>query len=432
MRRATAHPTPTGGPVAPEALPPPRSRDGLALVLAPVVGAAAGLTAVGTDAAISALRHLGRGRGGVLGAGFGPAAAVVLVVGAGAAALILVWTRSVPEARGVPLVMEAESADPRGLPDRAAWWRAVAAALAIGTGSSAGHEGPSVLLGAALAERVGRRVGLDAEAARRLIAAGAAAAIAASVHLPLVAGLFVLEVLLPRRDLRALLAVASGATVGWTIWSVLVGPRRLTLGDQPLTEESALVAAAAIGVAAAAASMALTYGIIGGDRLRTRSGLGPVARILLGAVVVAGLGLALGPVLGSGQVVTPTLLRGSGAATPLLLALVVGKVVATSVTLGSGLPGGAFTPAVLVGAASGALVAQAVLGGTPAEVRACAVVGAAAALAALARAPLTAVALLVEVAGGFALLPAGLVAVAVALVLVSVSGATRLYDAATG
>ncbi len=409
-----------------------RRRGLVEVVLALAVGAVAGLAALAVDIVIRALRQVaGRGTGALVG-GVDPLAAVLVVVGAVVAALVLEQTRTVPDERGVPLVMEAESADTKRLPERSAWWRAVAAALAIGTGSSAGREGPSVLLGAAVAERTGRRLGLDAAAGRRLVAAGAAAGIGASIHLPVVAALFVVEVLLADRDLRSLLAVALGATSGWAVWSLLGGEPPLAVhGVVPADAGGVLAAAAPVGVAATAAAVALTYGIVGTDRLRARTRLGIVPRIALGAVVVAGLGLLLGAAAGSGELVTASLLEGRRATALALLGLVVAKVVATSATLGSGLPGGAFTPAVVVGAASGAFVAQLATAASPAHVRALAVVGAAAALAALARAPLAAVALSVEVAGGVELLPAAVVAVVVALVLVEVTGAARLYDAST-
>jgi CIC family chloride channel protein len=278
--------------------------------------------------------------------------------------------------------------------------RALAAVLTIGAGGSAGRESPLVEIGSALGSAVGRAFHLSEWRTVHLVAAGGAAAIAATFNAPLAGLMFALEVLLGGFNLQSfapLVVSAASATIA----------SRLFLGATPafavrsyaLQSGWELVLFTVLGVVcalAAAAFCRLLFLVEEGFALLK---LPPFARMALAGLVVGLIGLHLPQVFGMGFDGTGQALQGD-LALHILLALLLAKAIATSFTLGSSAGGGVFAPLLFLGAMLGGAYGSAAHAALPGLVAAgggaYAVVGMAALLGAATRAPVTAVLLVFE------------------------------------
>jgi CIC family chloride channel protein len=99
---------------------------------------------------------------------------------------------------GVPEVMEAVALHGGRIRPRVAIIKALASSICIGTGGSAGREGPIAQIGAALGSTIGQALKLSGERVRNLVACGAAGGIAATFNAPIAGAIFALEVILGR------------------------------------------------------------------------------------------------------------------------------------------------------------------------------------------------------------------------------------------
>ena len=375
------------------------------------VGLLAGLIAVAFRWSLSAV-ELARDRLTELAHGWGLAgiaAPLALAIGGAVLSTALV-RRFAPEAGGSGIPhLKAVFDHLRSL----AWARVlpvkfVGGVLAIGGGLALGREGPTIQMGGAVGQMVGGWLRCTPRERRTLIAAGAGAGLSAAFNAPLAGLVFVLEEL--QRDFGA---HVFAATLAASVTADIVA--RLLMGQSPvfrvtidtIPELDLLVLAGIVGVAAALGGVAFNRGLLASlsafDRLRERFRLAPA--MVAGALV--GLTLWWAPALvGTGHVLTTTMLAGDlGAAA--LVGIFVVRFALTLVSYGCGAPGGVFAPMLILGGALGlaiAAVAGAVLPLTPNDVRAVAVVGMAAYFAAVVRAPLTGIVLMIEMTGQYALI----------------------------
>ncbi len=287
-------------------------------------------------------------------------------------------------------------------------------AITIGSGGSAGREGPIVQIGGAVGSWVSRIFKLGEEEVRSLVAAGAGAAIGASFNAPIAGMLFALEVILSSfapKHMSAIVIASVAAAI--TSGSIVGEELALSTGAYDLSSFWELVIYAAMAVAVVLVGVFFLKLL---DRLegiaekyeRSWSWMRPVGAGLL----VAGLIFLEPRLFGTGQSFINDLLVSEqvSAVTGLggdlwwiLILLAFGKAVATSLTISSGASGGAFMPSLFMGAAIGAGFARLIepywTGASPLEPGAFAVVGMAAMFAVVGRAPLTSILIVFEVTG---------------------------------
>jgi CIC family chloride channel protein len=236
--------------------------------------------------------------------------------------------------------------------------RAAASIAVISSGGSEGREGPIIQVGAALASTVGRRWNVSPERLRILTACGMAAGVAGTYNTPIAATLFVLEVVVGTFSMT----IFGPAVVSAVTSTLLV---RFFLGDEPVYRVAAFrlesvaefIPFALIGLLAGPASALFVRGLREGRRLFAAAKLPPPLSMALGGAIVGIIGIFLPEVWGNGFEGTNRILRGNPTLL-FLLALFLGKIVATASTIGSGGVGGVFTPTLLVGATVGGVVAQ--------------------------------------------------------------------------
>jgi chloride channel protein, CIC family len=390
--------------------------DGVLLGLGAATGLVTGVLAWALISLVELLHH-------TLWTDPAPAWQIVVVPAVGGLVVGYLVTRVAPEAAGGGVVSTMETLALRGgvFRRRVPLGGLAATSVALGTGASGGREGPIVLIGGSIGSLVGRLVPIDESRTRALVAAGAAAGIGASFNAPIGGMLFAIEVLQIGVRGAALQVVVVGSVVGSVVSRQLVGEDLIfqPTRDLALGSPVELVVYAVLGLLA----VLVASGFHRGERLAqdgatwVRQRVGRTATVGLAGLAVGLIALAVPEVLGDGESLPPIVgvrepiqaildveQGTTWQAAALLLVLLVAKIVATSITVGSGSAVGTFAPMLLTGAALGGVVGTAALPILPAlDPGAVATVGMAAVFGATARAPLTAILIVFELVGDYEL-----------------------------
>jgi CIC family chloride channel protein len=317
------------------------------------------------------------------------------------------------EARGhgVPEVMYAVARRGGRIAPQVAAVKALASALCIGGGGSVGREGPIVQIGSALGSTIGQLVRLAESRLRVLVACGAAGGIAATFNAPLAGVFFAMELIL-----RDFTAQSFGMVVLASVTASVIG--RAALGNQPFLHLPPFAVHnlgqyllfAALGLLAGGAGVLFTrvlYLIEDGCDWAWRVLRGPEwLRPAVGGVLLGGLLLVLPEMYGVGYPVLDNAVAGHYTIA-FLVALLLGKMLATSLTIGIGGSGGVFAPSLFIGAALGSGYGQLLHDAMPhlaGPSGAYGLIGMGAVFAGAARAPITAVIILFELTGEYTII----------------------------
>ncbi len=343
-----------------------------------------------------------------------------VVAGAGALALARSGAGEVSEAiwlRGARLPLLASVA------------RAVQSIVIVALGASLGREAAPQLTGAALASSLSDRARLPDWQRRLLVACGAGAGMAAVYNVPLGGALFSLEVLLGTLTLPLVLpALATSLIATAVAWVALPTAPTYAIPSYPVSG-SQIVWAIVVGPIAGLAAVAWIWLVARAHAVRPSGWLRLVAPIVVFGALGA-LAIAYPQLLGNGKPVVQ-LAMVARLSVGLLAVLLVLKPLVTAACLGSGAPGGLFTPTLAYGVLLGGLLGEAwaqIWPGSP--LGAYAIIGGAAVLAAAMQGPLAAVVLMLELTRhADALMVPILLAVVEATVLARVLGAQSIYSA---
>ncbi|MFI5593180.1 chloride channel protein [Amycolatopsis sp. NPDC051758] len=403
------------------------SRSGM-VGLAVLIGAGAGLGAIVFRWLITTFTHLFSGQADYSDAGraahpwlpeLGPWFLLLAPVVAGLIYGPLVY-KFAPEARGhgVPEVMYAVAERGGRIPAQVSAVKALASALTIGSGGSVGREGPIVQIGSALGSTLGRLTRLPESRLRVLVACGAAGGIAATFNAPLAGPFFAMELIL-----RDFAAESFGAVVLASVTASVVG--RAAFGNTafldlpPFTLRNPVeyLLFVVLGVVVGACGVLFTRVLYWIEDFCDWVWRGPEwLRPAVGGVFLGGLLLALPQMYGVGYPVLQNAVEGKYVLGFLLL-LLVGKIVATSLTIGIGGSGGVFAPSLFIGAMGGTafgIVVHAWLPSLTASPGVYGLIGMGAAFAGAARAPITAVIVLFELTGQYTIILPMLTAIVIA------------------
>lgn len=389
------------------------------IVVSLLIGAATGLFAHLFFALIEYAREVAFGHGNHGGLFANRAWMLVVLPGVGALAVGYITRYFAREARGhgVPEVMDAMYRLGSKIRPRVASAKAVASAFTIGSGGSAGTEGPIIQIGAAIGSSIAQFLGMQRRQMSVVVACGVSAGIAAIFNAPIAGVLFALEIFLKDFSFRTFSPVVFSSVISCTIIHAIreedvaifeVRALREAGYVFPGVELPLFLVLGLICAVAAVVFIRLLYYIEDvTDTLTIPTAFKPA----LGAIGLGLLGMAymwltqrsgMPPFFGNGY---PTIDFTIGrevltASIGWLLALCALKLVATCLTLGSGGSGGIFAPSLLMGAALGAAFGIALRNAGlihDASVTAYALVGMAALVAAATHAPLTAVVMLYEI-----------------------------------
>lgn len=254
---------------------------------------------------------------------------------------------------GIADVMEACALNSARMSVRSGIGAAIAAALSIGVGAPLGREGPAVHIGASLSAWLAEKLGLDRRQSLALLGCGAAAAVTVSFATPIAAVIFALEVIVGYYTLRVFAPIVIAVMVAVVVRDVFIGGEPLFyLPNYTLTSYWELVLFACLGIFGAGASWLVLQLV----SLCQKSWLAiPVPAWIRPAVAGCLIGMVaveLPLILSVGTEAIGQALRGEMPIN-LLLALLVFKVLAVGLAIGSGFAGGVFSPALYIGAMLG-------------------------------------------------------------------------------
>ena len=300
---------------------------------------------------------------------------LIPILGGLLAGPIIAFFASEAKGHGVPEVMQAIALRGGRIRPRVVVAKILASALCIGSGGSAGREGPIVQVGAALGSSIGQGLKLSSDRIRNLVACGAAAGIAATFNAPIAGVIFAMEVILGELHLGDLGNVVISAVTASTLARVMLGENPAfaipSYGMRTPWEVLLYVLLGALAAFVAVGFIKILYWFEDlFDNWRFPQAVKPaVGGLLLGSLaLIYPLVLARGGVpaqeartglplianiphvFGSGFSVIEDALLGRSSFL-LLLALIFLKPLATSFTLGSGNSGGVFAPTLFTGAA---------------------------------------------------------------------------------
>ncbi len=296
------------------------------------------------------------------------------------------------------------------LPTRLVPTKIIATAATLGAGGSGGREGPIVLIGGAIGSSLARYTRFGLDQVKSLVAAGAGAGIGASFNAPIAGMMFALEVILSSFAIRHVSAIVVTSVAAAVTTHALVGEETfLRSPAYELNDPLQLILYALLAV------LAVLFGTFF-LRILDRTSIarlssripGWVLPVLMG-IAVALIGLIYPETLGTGQQFLTELLalRNPGDFVWWALFIIAAlKAVTAALTRKGGGSAGTFMPALVIGGAVGAgfaIVIDPIWSFSRIDPGAFALVGMAAALAATARAPLTAVILVFELTGSYGL-----------------------------
>ncbi|HEY1707203.1 MAG TPA: chloride channel protein [Rhizomicrobium sp.] len=293
-------------------------------------------------------------------------ALVILVPVIGGLGVVFFVRTFAPEARGhgVPEVMDAVFYKEGRIRPVVAAVKSLASALAIGSGSAVGREGPIIQIGASLGSSIGQLIRLQSWQRITLVAAGAGAGIAATFNTPIGGVIFGIELMMPEVSTRTFLPVALATGTATFIGRLFFGLRPAfdvpPVGSLSVHPSAIylLVLYGVLGVLTGAAAAGFIRGLHFAEDLFERIE-NPYLRHAVGMSIVGFMMYAYlrfsghYQIDGVGYSTIQAVLLGGLATAPFLALLSVSKMVATSLSLGSGSSGGIFSPSLYMGATLG-------------------------------------------------------------------------------
>jgi chloride channel protein, CIC family len=305
----------------------------------------------------------------------------------------------------------------------------LASTATIASGGSAGAEGPIVTIGAVVGSNIAKLLGTGSQHTGTLLGCGAAAGLASVFNAPIAGIFFVMEILLRDFSLKTFTPIVIAAVVSSATTQGILGDAALFQVGEGFFHDGLAFSVSQIptylilGLACGLLGAAFVRALDGTERFFVATKLPLYARPIAGALLLGVIGFALFWLTSSGampkfygngypmieSLINPnTYFEGTDGAVlkdaaPLLLGLAglaIIKLIATSITVGSGGAGGLFAPSLFIGAATGGCIGYAVhyFGWFPNTSPAYfALVGMAALVAATTHAPLTAILIVYEV-----------------------------------
>ncbi len=327
-----------------------------------------------------------------------PVIVIAAVSGALVVSLFAKWCPII-RGHGIPEAMESVLTNQSRISPRTAIAKPLSSAVAIGTGGPFGAEGPIIVTGGALGSLVGQVLPVTPAERKVLLCAGAAAGMAATFGAPLAAVALALELLLFEFSIRALVPLIVATSVAGGLHAVLFGSGPLfAMPSHEFLGVETMPAFAVLGLACGLLAVVISKGLFVVESGFRRLPVGEFWHPIIGAVGFATVGLIVPGALGVGYDEIGDVLNGR-LATGAVAALLLAKLLAWWMALGSGTSGGTLAPILLIAGCFGSLfgtLAVDVLPGAQPSVSAFALVAMAATFGAATRTPFTSIVFLFE------------------------------------
>lgn len=401
-----------------------RSQTTYLIILAGIVGVLAGFGAVGFRYLIDFFQKLALGNSkeiiSTLTEMPWQLKLIIPVIGACIVGPLIYFFAREAKGHGVPEVMHDVALKNGVIRPRVAVVKSLASAITIATGGSVGREGPIVQIGSALASALGQWLNVSSERLKILVGCGAAAGIAATFNAPIAGAFFALEVILGNFALLSFSPIIISSVVATAI-------SRHFLGDFPafIIPKYALVSAweiplyVILGIIAGAVSVLFSKIVYLAEDTFDKLPIPEYCKNPIGGLIIGAIILYIPHVYGVGYETIDLALSGNLIwYTALLLVFV--KLIATSITIGSGGSGGIFAPSLFLGAVTGSafgILANKLFPDLTAHSGAYAMVGMGAVVAGATHAPITSILILFELTNDYKIILALMIACTISTVM---------------
>ncbi|OYT53148.1 MAG: chloride channel protein [Candidatus Altiarchaeales archaeon ex4484_2] len=379
-------------------------------------------------------------------AGLNLSVILIPMIGGLLVGLLSMKVASEVKGHGVPEIMEAVHMHGGWIRKRVAFTKIIASAITVGSGGSAGREGPIAQTGASLGSLIGQIANLHERQRRVLTVSGLAAGIGATFNAPLGAAIFAMEVLFAEFEAVSATSIILASVVGTTFANAVtesLGREYIEIGlmenlalNHPMELSFYLIMGLVLGLLSIV-WVRVFYRI---EELFDSLNMPMYLKTALGGLLVGSIGVFTltempdgGPlgygIMGVGYEGVNMALAGS-LSLKLLLCLVILKILSTSLTVGSGGSGGVFSSSLYIGAMAGGalgILFNTVAPGIAQVPETYALVGMGALFAGAAHAPLTAIVMIPEMSGDYLLIPAMMMACITSYVVKSLFMKDTIY-----
>lgn len=333
---------------------------------------------------------------------------------------------------GIPAILASIKTKERHLSYRDLLTEGFASAITISSGGSGGRIGPIIEIGAGIGDLIAYKLNLNLFNYQTFLGCGAAAGIAGLFHAPLGGIMFVTEILFNKVEKNRLILVAISAISADMIvrWS----GKKLFLADLNLGQVGNIYnffTAAVIGVFAAVFGILFIYVLRRLSALFESLKIDIVFKPMLGGLFLGIIAIYLPEIMGSGNRIITALFNQNEYNLSFLFVLLLFKILATALTLGSGGSGGIFSPSLFIGSLTGIIFGNLFHQFFPffaGSASLYALIGMAAVISAVIRAPLTAVFIILEFTHNYSLTIPLLIASLIAERLANFSGLKSAYS----
>jgi CIC family chloride channel protein len=345
------------------------------------------------------------------------------VIGGAMLAPLIYFLAREAKGHGVPEVMEAVSLKGGRIRTRVVWVKALASAICIGSGGSVGREGPIVHIGSAIGSALSNAFHMSTERRRWLVACGAAGGIAATFNAPIAGVFFAMEVILRQATLKTVTSIVLASVAASVVGHYFFGDiPAFAIPAYNLVNWRELFFYGILGILGAFVALLFSNTIyFFEDLFDDKIKIHPLIKPSLGGLLIGIIILFLPQVQGVGYETIEQVLT-NNLDVQIVVALLFVKILATSLTLGSGGSGGVFAPSLFVGAMFGGTFGYCIpyfYDGKIADPGAYALVGMGTVFAGAARAPLTAILILFEMTRNYSLILPLMISVVLAGVIAS-------------
>ena len=313
------------------------------------------------------------------------------------------------EGHGTDAVIKAYHREGGEIRPRVAVIKMLASSITIGTGGSAGKEGPIAQIGATFGSYLGRRLNLNPRERRLLLIAGVAAGISSIFQSPLGGAFFAVEVLY-REDIESegIMPAMIAAITGYSVYSTIAGTSTVfTTPAYQFINPLELLPLIVFAVVCAVVGIAFTNAFYGTRNLFTnRLAIPTYLKPAIGGLLLGILAFFFPAVLGSSYGWLQQAINGNLPMT-IMLIIVFAKIIGTSFTIGSGGSGGVFAPSLVIGGMLGGIYGLAMATLLPdlvTQPAAYVMIGMATFFAAVANVPIAMTIMISEMTGSYTLL----------------------------
>ncbi|MBW2609321.1 MAG: chloride channel protein [Deltaproteobacteria bacterium] len=377
-------------------------------VLAAIVGLVGGFGAIGFRYLIDIFQSIAYGASGNLlrliqGVPWQARLAVPALGGLVVGLLVYFLAREA-KGHGVPEVMEAVVLRSGIIRKRVVIVKSLASAISIGAGGSVGREGPIVQIGSAIGSTIGQLFRVSVDRIRTLVGCGAAAGIAATFNAPIAGSMFALEIILGDFGLATFSPIVISAVVATAV-------SRHLLGDTPAFIVTAYELVSAwelplyivLGFFCALVAVTFTKLLYRTEDFFNGLKFPEYLKAVPGGLILGAMGILYPHILGVGYPAMDLALIQELSLWTMLF-LIAFKIMATSITIGSGGSGGVFAPSLFLGCMAGGFfgtIVHSLFPGVTASPGAYSIVGMGAVVSGTTHGPLTAILILFEMTGDY-------------------------------